>query len=258
MDEVDLDSLPLWAQIHGFPLGHSTQDMAIVAASQIGEVLEVDFRSSKAVWVTQFIRVKVLVALSHPLSPGFFLPSTNRDDTWIQFKYEKVSGFCFNCGLLGHLTNSCQAAPSGRVEPATFSSRMFAHSQEYRRFVAPNRLIPKGPVLLRFHHNAPAQSQHNQQSGLGSQNLTSTKRGLHLGSFFIANHRLGRSDIVGERESESTSSRANSICPGAAEVCFDTISAVVGDAMLSAVADLRVAENHPMAHGDKKTSLRWR
>lgn len=161
VDEVDLDSLPLWAQIHGLLLGHSTQDMAIAAASQIGEMFEVDFRSSKAAWVTQFIRVKVLVALSHPLSPGFFLPRTNRDDTWIQFKYEKVLDFYFNCGLLSHLTNSCQAAPFGKVEPATFSSRMFAHSKVYKRFVAPNRLISKGPVLLGFHHNAPAQSQHN-------------------------------------------------------------------------------------------------
>ncbi|KAB1212938.1 hypothetical protein CJ030_MR5G001860 [Morella rubra] len=133
---------------------------------------------------------------------------------------------------------------------------MFAHSEVYKRFVAPNRLISKDPVLLGFHHNALAQSQHNQRLGLGSQNLTSARRGLHPGSSFIANHRPGRSSTVGEKESESTGSRASRICPGVVEVGFDTVSAVVGDIMVVAVADLRVAENHPRAHGNKRTSLR--
>lgn len=55
--------------------------------SRIGEVLEVDFRSQKAVWVTQFLRVKVLLRISNPLSPDFFLPRTNREDSWIELNY---------------------------------------------------------------------------------------------------------------------------------------------------------------------------
>lgn len=89
LSEVDLSSFPLWVQIHGLPMGQTTRAMAFEAASKVRKVLEVDFRSSKELWVTQFIRVKVMVEVDQPLCPGFFLPRSNRDAAWIQFKYEK-------------------------------------------------------------------------------------------------------------------------------------------------------------------------
>lgn len=55
MYEVDLSTIPLWVQVHGLPMGQTTKKMAEDGASRIGEVVEVDFRSSKVVWVTQFI-----------------------------------------------------------------------------------------------------------------------------------------------------------------------------------------------------------
>lgn len=53
--EVDLSTIPLWVQVHGLPMGQTTKKMVEDGANRIGEVVEVDFRSSKVVWVTQFI-----------------------------------------------------------------------------------------------------------------------------------------------------------------------------------------------------------
>lgn len=94
-------------------MGQTTRFVAIEAARRVGEVLEVDFRSSREVWVTQFIRVKVLVMVAQllVLVSGFFLPQSNRGDAWIQFKYENFR-VCFNYGRLGHLTNICPSPPS--------------------------------------------------------------------------------------------------------------------------------------------------
>lgn len=96
--EVDLASFPVWVQVHGLPMGQSTKLMEETAARRAGKVVEVDFRSNKEVWVTQFIRVKVLIQVSQPLVSGFFFPRLHREDTWVQFKYEKLTGFCYNCG----------------------------------------------------------------------------------------------------------------------------------------------------------------
>lgn len=113
------------------------------AASRIREVLDVDFRSTKEVWVTQYIRVQVKVQISNPLCSGFYLHRAHRGDTWVQFKYERVFGFRFNCGRLGHMTNTCHENPLGLEEPAAFSHRMMASSLDYRRFSGSNRIIRK-------------------------------------------------------------------------------------------------------------------
>lgn len=89
--------------------------------------------------------MKFLLNISQPLAPGFFLLRAQREPTWIQFKFEKVFGFCFNCWRLGHLTNTCLTPPNGMVAPASYSNRMFANSQDYRRFVGPKKVIPKSP-----------------------------------------------------------------------------------------------------------------
>lgn len=57
--------------MHGLPMGQKTKLKAGWVANRVGKVLEVDFRSQRIVWVTQFIRVKVLINVSKPLSPRF-------------------------------------------------------------------------------------------------------------------------------------------------------------------------------------------
>lgn len=70
INKVDLSSFPSWVQIHGLPMGQTTKAMARAAASKVGEVVEVDFRFSREVWVTQFIRVKVMVLVAQPQCSG--------------------------------------------------------------------------------------------------------------------------------------------------------------------------------------------
>lgn len=143
--EVDFSYVDVWVQLYGLPLGHSTKEMAIWVARKIGVVLEVDFRTTRSVWVTQYIRIKVALQVNWPLSPGFFLPRANCANTWIQFKFERLTGFCYNYGHLGHLTKTCSAPLSHGVEPAIFSPRIIAQAQDYRRIAGPNQIIPKVP-----------------------------------------------------------------------------------------------------------------
>ncbi|KAB1224244.1 hypothetical protein CJ030_MR2G005723 [Morella rubra] len=122
-------------QTHGLPVGQTTRNKAGWAASKVGKVLVVDFGSQRAVWVTPFVWVKVLIDISKSLCPGFFLPRVDRAPAWVQFKFERIFGFCFNCGRIGHMTSTCCAPSSMRVDPDYFSSRMFAMVRDYRRFL---------------------------------------------------------------------------------------------------------------------------
>lgn len=132
--EVSFTDVPLWVQTHGLVVGQTTRNKAGWAARKVGKVLDVDFRSQRAVWVTPFVRVKVLIDVSKSLCPGFFLPRVDRAPASVQFKFERIFGFCFNCGRIGHMTSTCCNPSSVRVDPDYFSSRMFAMVKDYRRF----------------------------------------------------------------------------------------------------------------------------
>lgn len=102
VSDLKLDCAPIWVQIHGFPMGCITRSLASVAGAKIGEVLEVDFRTQHRVLIGQFVPVKVLFDTTLPLIPGFNFCRPQREDVWIQFRYERLLEFCFNCGRLGH------------------------------------------------------------------------------------------------------------------------------------------------------------
>lgn len=70
--EVRFTNVPFCVQTHGLPVGQTTRNKAGWAASKVGKVLVVDFRSQRAVWVTPFVWVKVLIDISKSLCPGFF------------------------------------------------------------------------------------------------------------------------------------------------------------------------------------------
>lgn len=78
--EVNFEEIPIWVQMHGLPMGQTTKLKASWPASKEGRGLEVDFRSPRNVWVTQFIRMRILLNIAKPLCPGFFLPRENRED----------------------------------------------------------------------------------------------------------------------------------------------------------------------------------
>ena len=92
-------------------------------------------------WAAKFIRVKVMLDVLKPLIPGFYHTRVEKSPFWVQFKYERLSEFCFNCGCLGHSINFCSKEIQPRTSPASFSLALKADSVEYRIFTSPEELL---------------------------------------------------------------------------------------------------------------------
>lgn len=52
------------------------------------------------------MRFSVEVNITKPLQSGF-LHKLDYSSSWVQFLYERLADFCYCCGCLGHLMNSC-------------------------------------------------------------------------------------------------------------------------------------------------------
>lgn len=90
-------------QIHRLPLERSNEITAKSVGKAIGKVLEIDGRADKKVWRVPCIHVQVLLNILHPLPSGYTLHRGDKDPVRILFKYEHIAGFCYKCGLLGHM-----------------------------------------------------------------------------------------------------------------------------------------------------------
>lgn len=54
-----------------------------------------------------FTRMQVDVLT--PLRPGFWWTNSRGEDKWASIRYERLSDLCYDCGILGHTSPTCQA-----------------------------------------------------------------------------------------------------------------------------------------------------
>nr|POE67563.1 hypothetical protein CFP56_65011 [Quercus suber] len=70
-------------------------------------IIEVDCEAI-APGEARFLRVRVDVPLDKPIRGGAPVLSPEGDKVWVAFKYERLCGLCFHCGLLGHEAKACK------------------------------------------------------------------------------------------------------------------------------------------------------
>ncbi|KAJ1420181.1 Zinc finger, CCHC-type [Sesbania bispinosa] len=108
--EVDFDHISFWIQIHGLPLEVMNTGNAAKIIGKIGDVLEVENPEVEGKLLRTFFRVRARVNIKKPLVTGCWVPRKNLQEVWIMFKYERLQGLCFNCGVIGHEQKSCSHA----------------------------------------------------------------------------------------------------------------------------------------------------
>ena len=103
---VKFDFVALWVQIWGAPFDISSPKVASEIGCHLGEVVEEEKRRNLE---TQnlFMLVKVVVPLSKPLRWGGFIRGSDGQQSWVDYRYERLPLFCHYCGLLGYDLKHC-------------------------------------------------------------------------------------------------------------------------------------------------------
>lgn len=108
--EIDFTRIPMWVQIHGLPLGAMTVTNATKMTKLVGEVLEIEDTMVNGVLLRCFMRARVNFNTLRPLPTGCWVPRKHGPKSWVMFLYEKLQGFCYTCGVIGHEQKDCREA----------------------------------------------------------------------------------------------------------------------------------------------------
>ncbi|CAI9767814.1 unnamed protein product [Fraxinus pennsylvanica] len=109
--DISFNEEAFWIQCHDLPFAGMNQKTGNEIGSLLGKVLIVDMDSS-GVSVGEFLRIKVLINISKPISRGRFL-NIGGTKHWIPFKYERLPNFCYHCGLFKHPVGWCEKKEEG-------------------------------------------------------------------------------------------------------------------------------------------------
>lgn len=106
--KIDFYAVQSWVQAHGLPLGRMNKVVVAKLDAKIGRLIEIDCVGEGIQLNRSFLRFRVKLNIRKPLVSGFTLKREVLSDMWIEFKYERLSKFCYDCSRIGHDKDSCK------------------------------------------------------------------------------------------------------------------------------------------------------
>lgn len=103
---VPLNKMEIWVQVHDMPTGMLSENVLQAIGNQVGTFVKLDEGNSSGMW-RQYVRIRVSLDITKPLKRRMKIKRENGTFSWINFKYERLSTFCFVCGLIGHSDRDC-------------------------------------------------------------------------------------------------------------------------------------------------------
>ena len=97
---MQFNRITFWVQVHDIPIRFRTRKVAEKICGTIGTVHEP--AEGTATEGDGFIRVRVTIDMSQPLSRGKVISLESGKELWVSFKYERLSNLCYWCGSLMH------------------------------------------------------------------------------------------------------------------------------------------------------------
>ncbi|KAM7464937.1 hypothetical protein LguiB_012499 [Lonicera macranthoides] len=156
VEDMDFSTSPFWVQLHNFPIHKRSHGNISKIAGLLGELIDIDQRGLIDGAFRNFVRVRVDIKVNNPLKKGFNL---NRDNEklppfWVAFKFERLSGFCYSCGKLGHDMETCPLRKHNDNGKFTFGPELRAHfgrtDSQSRDFTSRAKAVATGVVEKDF------------------------------------------------------------------------------------------------------------
>jgi hypothetical protein len=87
----------------------------------------------------RIIKIKVYINIEEAIKPGMFICNTRDGIKWVDFRYENLPMFCFNCGLVGHNEDKCEMPTQIIPEGGANTRGPWLRSNIYGKRVHDNR-----------------------------------------------------------------------------------------------------------------------
>lgn len=112
LEELTFSHIPFWVNIYNLLLNRLNEENGRRLGNVIGRFLSHDHPPHQHFChaLRPYLRIRALVDVSKPLKIGSFIKRENGVSLWIQFRYERLSNFCYQCGRLGHTQFECGSA----------------------------------------------------------------------------------------------------------------------------------------------------
>ncbi|KAF4382122.1 hypothetical protein G4B88_009412 [Cannabis sativa] len=97
----------IWLHIYNLPRDYFSIVNGKTLGAKAGKVITVDLdEGNPALW-KKSLKVLISLNVNLPLFFGCYFALESGVERWVQFKYEKLGIFCYNCGKLGHQRRGC-------------------------------------------------------------------------------------------------------------------------------------------------------
>lgn len=113
---VKLHEVDIWIQIYDMPKGFISEKILKSVGDSIGRYVKSDSANFEGKW-RDHVRIRVAIDIEKPLKRRMKLKRDGNNWTWINFKYERMSSFCFVCGIIGHSERDCNVVYANPEKP---------------------------------------------------------------------------------------------------------------------------------------------
>uniref|UniRef100_A0A7N2RAN0 DUF4283 domain-containing protein n=1 Tax=Quercus lobata TaxID=97700 RepID=A0A7N2RAN0_QUELO len=143
--DMEFNKMTFWVQVHDLPIRFRTRKIAEQLCEAIGKV-NVGTEEAETEG-DNFIRVRVTLDITQPLSRGRVVSLDSGKELWVHFRYERLPSLCFWCGCLTHEDRDCELwiASEGSLLP---ESKQYGPWLKAAPFVASRKYVIKVPGIF--------------------------------------------------------------------------------------------------------------
>lgn len=98
---ISFNKVDIWVQVYDLPNGFISDKILKSIGNYIGGFVKADPANMNGMWKL-YVRIRVTIDVNATLKRKIKIKRAGGDWSWVSFKYERLSTFCFVCGMLGH------------------------------------------------------------------------------------------------------------------------------------------------------------
>ncbi|KAL2924172.1 hypothetical protein RDABS01_028795 [Bienertia sinuspersici] len=102
--DLIFNTVDFWVKIYNVPFMKRSRALANIIGNKIGQFLDYD-ESDISGW-TKYMRIRVRMNVNKPLPRGSTMKLSG-ERLWVDIRIERLPGFCYSCGCLGHVLCEC-------------------------------------------------------------------------------------------------------------------------------------------------------